>query len=96
MPHFQCVGLGLGSCECTQDYDDKIVWVRWYLGLFGSIDTERYFWFQKKILDSTNRISSKSMESRPCACAVERYERTVSRNLVSEDYDDKIVWVDGR
>ena len=36
-----------------------------------------------KILDSTNRICSKSMESRLCACAVEHYEQTVSHNLNS-------------
>ena len=40
-----------------------------------------YFGFKKKILDSTNRVSSKSIENSPCACAVERHERTVSRNL---------------
>ena len=40
-------------------------------GLFRSIDTERYFWFKKKILDITNGVSSKSIENRPCACAVD-------------------------
>ena len=56
--------------------------VHWQLGLFRSIDTECNFWFnKKKILDSTNGVSSKSMESHLCACAVECYEQTVSRNL---------------
>ena len=33
-----------------------------------------HFWFKKKILDSTNCVSSKPTESRPCTCAVEHYE----------------------
>ena len=36
---------------------------------------------KKKILDSTNGVSSKSIENRPCACTVERHEQTGSRNL---------------
>ena len=42
----------------------------WTLFLVQKIDTRR-----------TNRVSSKFMESSPCACAVERCEWTVSRNL---------------
>ena len=34
----------------------------------------------QKILGSTNHISSKSIESCPCACAVECYEQTISCN----------------
>ena len=46
-----------------------------------SIDTERYFWFKKKILNITNGVSSKSIENRQCACTVERHTQTVSSNL---------------
>jgi len=32
------------------------------------------------VLDSTNHVSSKSLENRPCAYAVERHKKTVSSN----------------
>ena len=46
---------------------------RWKLGIFGSIYIEHIFG-PKKILDTTNCVSSKSIESRLCTCAVEHYE----------------------
>ena len=36
---------------------------------------------KKKVLDSTNGVSSKSIKDHPCACAVERHKQTVYRNL---------------
>ena len=52
-----------------------------YIG--NQVSSDPYIWFQKKILDCTNHVSSKSMESRPCTCAVERYRQTVSCDLNS-------------
>ena len=39
------------------------------------------FGSKKKILDNTNGLSSKSIENRPCACAVKRHGQTVTLNI---------------
>ena len=58
--------MTLWLCKITTANDIQKMALSGPAIVFGSIDTERYFWFNKKILNSTYCVSSKSMESHLC------------------------------